>query len=251
VVTVSSAFDDANADWLRTLADRLDAPVLVIVDDAAPAAWPLQFEAVVATPEGGPLATGLVRLDDDGLRHFVGDAERIPSVVHAAPAGGLDATVAAICDAGAVPEAGGGLDAVGSVEGGGTTVLPDWLAPTQLRLVPVAHDHVTRADAIADALEAAGVRVDVDDRELSVGARLAAAERERVPRYVVVGDDERTDGPLPVTDVATGRERERGVDALATEVSAAAASRLATDDPPVRPFPRRRSDRLAFDDEAP
>jgi len=236
VVTVSPAFDDANADWPRALAARLDAPTLVVVDDDAPTAWPLQFEVVVATPEGDALATGLVRLDDDGLRHFAGDAERVPSVVHAAPAGGLDATVAAICDA----------DAGSS---GRAAALPDWLAPTQVRLVPVADDHVARADAVADALEAVGIRVDVDDRERTVGARLAAAERERVPRYVVVGDDERPDEPLPVTDVATGRERDRGVDALAEEVKNAAADRVAVDDAPPRPFERRRSDRLAFADE--
>ena len=238
VVTVTPAFDDANANWVAALADRLDASVLVVVDADAPAAWPLRVEVVVATPEGDALATGVVRLDDDGLRHFAPDAESVPSVVHAAPAGGLDATVAAICDAGAVPEH------------GGATVFPDWLAPTQVRLVPVADDHVARADAVADALEAAGVRVDVDDRELSVGARLAAAERERVPRYVVLGDDEYPEKALPVTDVATGRERERDVDALAGDVRDAAARRLAVDDAPARPFPRRRSDRIAFDDES-
>jgi threonyl-tRNA synthetase len=235
VVTVSPAFDDANADWVDGLAARLDSPTLVVVDAAAPAAWPLQFEAVAATPEGDALATGLVRLDDDGLRHFATDADAVPSVVHAAPAGHLDATVAAICDASATPNAG---DAA--------TVLPDWLAPTQVRLVPVAAEHVPRADAVADALETAGVRVDVDDRERTVGARLAAAERERVPRYVVLGDDDHPDGPLPVTDVATGREREQTVDALASDVRGAAATLLPTDDAPPRPFPRHRSNRLAF-----
>ena len=125
-------------------------------------------------------------------------------------------------------------------------MLPDWLAPTQVRLVPVAVDHVARADAVADALETAGVRVDVDDRERTVGARLAAAERERVPRFVVVGDDERPDEPLPVIDVATGRERDRDVDALANAVRDAAGTRLPVADAPPRPFARWRSNRLAF-----
>jgi threonyl-tRNA synthetase len=254
VVTVSPAFDDANADWVRGLADRLDAPTLVVVDDDAPAAWPLQVEVVVATPEGGTFATGLVRLDDDGLQHFISDTEGVPSVVHAAPAAGLDAVVAAICDADAVPngraapEDGGIPEGAGVPASDGVTVLPDWLAPTQVRLVPVADDHASRADAIADALAAAGVRVDVDDRDRSVSERLAAAERERVPRYVVVGDDERPAEPLPVTDVATGRERDRGVDALATDARSAAADGPTTDDAPPRPFPRRRTNRLAFTD---
>ncbi|MFC6955228.1 threonyl-tRNA synthetase editing domain-containing protein [Halorubellus litoreus] len=248
VVTVSPAFEDAHEAWTAALAARLDAPVLVRVDEDAPAAWPLQVEAAVATPEGDALRTGVVRVDDDGLRHFAPDGDSVPAVVHAAPAGALDATLAAICDAGAPATADDGSGAVA----GASTPLPDWLAPTQVRLVPVADDHVDRAGSIADALAATGVRVDVDDRAHTVGARIAAADRERVPRYVVVGDDESPDGALPLTDVATGRERDRGVDDLAATVADAVAEGTvdgaASVPAATAPRPRRLSARLAFDD---
>jgi threonyl-tRNA synthetase len=203
----------------------------------------------------------VVRLDDDGLRHFAPDVDRVPAVVHAAPAGALDATVAAICDTSATDT----LDHDGdsAPDASASPPLPEWLAPTQVRLVPVADDHVERAATIADALAAAGVRVDVDDRAHTVGARIAAAERERVPRYVVVGDDETPDAALsvdeessgvalPVTDVATGRERERDVDDLAATVADAVAEERVDDaastPPATAPWPRRLSARLAFAD---
>ncbi|WP_227133506.1 threonyl-tRNA synthetase editing domain-containing protein [Halorubellus salinus] len=247
VVTVSPSFDGDEA-WTDALAARIDAPVLVRVDDEAPAAWPLQVETAVATPEGDALRTGVVRLDDDGLRQFAPDVDRVPVVVHAAPAGALDATLAAVCDASAPAI----TDEDSAAAASTSTPLPDWLAPTQVRLVPVADEHVDRATAIADALAAAGVRVDVDDRALSVGARIGTAERERVPRYVVVGDDESPDAALPVTDVATGRERERDVDDLAAAVADAVAESTVDDaastPPATAPRPRRLSARLAFDD---
>ncbi|WP_323675475.1 His/Gly/Thr/Pro-type tRNA ligase C-terminal domain-containing protein [Halorubellus sp. PRR65] len=256
VVTTTPGFDDAN-EWAGALAARVDAPVLVNVDETGPAAWPLRVAVAVATPEGDALRTGVVRLDDDGLRHFAPDVDPVPSVVHAAPAGALDATVAAICDAGAstttegAPTPEGDASAPTLDEDASTsTPLPDWLAPTQVRLVPVADDHVERAAAIAAALADAGVRVDVDDRARSVGARIERAERERVPRYVVVGDDESPDGALPVTDVATGRERDRDVDALAATVADAVAEATVGRTTGTRPAaaPRRLSARLAFDD---
>ncbi|NHN41429.1 hypothetical protein G9C85_07230 [Halorubellus sp. JP-L1] len=268
VVRVTPAFATANAGWLDDLGRALDAPVLVGVVDGGPTAWPVRVDVLAPTADGGALPTGTVRLDDDGVAHFEEDDDPVPSVVHASPAGALDATLAAILDAPAVAAAeaadGAGRGAVDPTEVPATP-LPDWLAATQLRLVPVADDHVARAADAADALSAAGVRVDVDDRELSVGARIAAVERERVPRYVVVGDDERAGAELPVTDAATGRTRARSVEEIAEAVDAVrdavreavdavpeaidAAVDAETADRPRRPRPlaRRLARRPRFD----
>lgn len=252
VVTVAPGVADEYENWTAALATRLEGPVLVHVDPAAPAAWPLQVGVAVPTPAGDALRTGVVRLDDDGLRHFAPDRDDVPPVVHAAPAGGLDATLAAVCDAGALADSDStSADATGDAAGTAPP-LPDWLAPTQVRLVPVADDHVDRALAVADALATHGVRADVDDRAKSVGERLARAERDRVPRYVVVGDDETPDRPLPVTDAATGREHERDVAAVAEDVAddvaATAAGRAIVEERTTVAGPTRLSARVAFEE---
>jgi len=236
VARVDPSFRNAHGDWLESLAGALDGPVLVATDPGAP--LPLRVDCRVATAAGDALATGTVRVDHDGLARFVDDDAEgagTPPVVHAAPAGGLRATIAALCDAGAAGREGE------PGRGDAPTPLPAWLAPTQVRLVPVADDHVARCEGLADALEAAGVRVDVDDLALAVGDRIGRAERDRVPRYVVVGDDER-DGALPVVDAATGRERERDVDALADAVADEVGDRPTA----PRPLGRRLSHRPRF-----
>ena len=68
--------------------------------------------------------------------------------------------------------------------------LPLWLAPVQVRVLPVGEGHVEAARSIVDGLRDAGFRVELDDRSESVGKRIRDAELEKVPRLIVYGDKE-------------------------------------------------------------
>jgi threonyl-tRNA synthetase len=76
--------------------------------------------------------------------------------------------------------------------------LPVWLAPVQVRVVPVAEDHLLAAAGVAEELHERGVRVDVDEREETLGRRIRDAELEKLPYVVVVGDKEVEQGTLSV-----------------------------------------------------
>jgi threonyl-tRNA synthetase len=67
---------------------------------------------------------------------------------------------------------------------------PAWLAPVQVRIIPVGEAHVAAAEALAGQLKDAGVRVEVDDRDDTVGKKIRDAELEKIPRVVVYGDRE-------------------------------------------------------------
>jgi threonyl-tRNA synthetase len=67
---------------------------------------------------------------------------------------------------------------------------PTWLAPVQVVVLPVADRHRAYAQGVRNALEAAGVRATVDDRDEKVGYRVRQAELDRVPYVLVVGDRE-------------------------------------------------------------
>ena len=70
---------------------------------------------------------------------------------------------------------------------------PLWLAPVQVRLLPVGEGHRDDARAVASELQAAGLRVEVDARDETVGKRIRDAEVEKVPYVVVYGDRESRD----------------------------------------------------------
>jgi threonyl-tRNA synthetase len=71
--------------------------------------------------------------------------------------------------------------------------LPLWLAPVQVRVLPVGEGHVEAARSIAEGLRGAGFRVELDDRSETVGKRIRDAEIEKIPRLVVYGDKESAD----------------------------------------------------------
>ncbi|REF35134.1 aminoacyl--tRNA ligase-related protein [Thermasporomyces composti] len=74
--------------------------------------------------------------------------------------------------------------------------LPPWLAPLQVLVLPVSADELEWACAVARMAEAAGLRVDVDDREESLAARIRDAHVAKVPYVAVVGPTEVASGAV-------------------------------------------------------
>ncbi|HEX2070435.1 MAG TPA: threonine--tRNA ligase, partial [Thermoleophilaceae bacterium] len=67
---------------------------------------------------------------------------------------------------------------------------PLWLAPVQAAVLPLADRHVEYARRVQEALAAAGLRADLDDRTESVGRKIREAELRKVPYMLVGGDRE-------------------------------------------------------------
>jgi threonyl-tRNA synthetase len=70
---------------------------------------------------------------------------------------------------------------------------PLWLAPVQVRVLPLGEGHRSDAHEVAARLRAGGARVEVDDRDETIGRRIRDAELEKIPRVVVYGDRESAD----------------------------------------------------------
>jgi threonyl-tRNA synthetase len=81
---------------------------------------------------------------------------------------------------------------------------PFWLAPVQVRVLPVGDDHHDAARTLAARMFSAGYRSDVDDRAETVGKRIRDAELDKVP-YVVVWGDRESDEELAVRKRGEGQ----------------------------------------------
>jgi threonyl-tRNA synthetase len=75
---------------------------------------------------------------------------------------------------------------------------PFWLAPVHARVLPIADRHAGYAGEVAAALEAGGLRVEVDGRSESVGRRIRDGELAKLPYLLIVGDDEEGAGAASV-----------------------------------------------------
>jgi threonyl-tRNA synthetase len=81
---------------------------------------------------------------------------------------------------------------------------PFWLAPVQVRLIPVGEGHREAVRALRDRLAAEGCRADVDERDETLGRRIRDAEVEKVPYTIVYGDRE-SDESLAVRERGGGQ----------------------------------------------
>ena len=78
---------------------------------------------------------------------------------------------------------------------------PVWLAPMQVKVLPVSEKSRDYAHKVADAIEAAGIRVVVDNRDEKIGYKIRAARSiDRVPYMVIVGEKEAEEGTISVRD---------------------------------------------------
>ena len=79
-------------------------------------------------------------------------------------------------------------------------VFPLWLSPTQVRIIPVSDKFMDFAVKLKEDMFKSDIRVDIDDRDFSLGKKIMFAEEEWVPYIVVVGQKESESGVLSVRD---------------------------------------------------
>ncbi len=75
---------------------------------------------------------------------------------------------------------------------------PTWLAPQQVRLLPITDRNNDYCDTLCEKLRAAGVRCAVDKRQEKTGFKVRAAQLEKVPYMLIIGDNEQAEGTVSV-----------------------------------------------------
>jgi threonyl-tRNA synthetase len=86
---------------------------------------------------------------------------------------------------------------------------PLWLAPVQVRVLPITHAHHEYAEDCVKRLRAAGIRTEGDFREEKIGYKIRAAELQKIPYMAVVGEREAENGTMAIRSKAEGRLGEK------------------------------------------
>jgi threonyl-tRNA synthetase len=120
----------------------------------------------------GPKRFKLTYIDVDGK-------EKEPIVIHRSSIGAIERTMAFLIEhyAGA---------------------FPTWLAPVQVKIIPVADRHNEHAKKVLTELKNNGVRVEVDDRSERMNLKIRQAQLEKIPYMIVIGDKEVADNSVSV-----------------------------------------------------
>ncbi|MBQ7821165.1 MAG: threonine--tRNA ligase [Clostridia bacterium] len=81
---------------------------------------------------------------------------------------------------------------------------PMWLAPTQVKILPIGFDQHEYAEKLAAKMEALGMRVDLDERNEKIGYKIREAQLEKVPYMLVIGEKEVSEGTVAVRSRKNG-----------------------------------------------
>jgi threonyl-tRNA synthetase len=208
------SFLDENPGFVEELMRALGRPALVEVWDERFFYFVAKFEMNFIDTAKKAACLSTVQIDVENTERFninyvtEEGTKQHPLLMHTSVSGSLDRNVYAILENQAM-----------RVARGEKAFWPVWLAPIQVRLVPVSNAQIEGALRLADRIP---FRVDVDDRDHKLGKKIRDAEREWIPYVLVVGEKELSGGDLTVR-ARLGDQTQMSVDAflerLATETA--------------------------------
>lgn len=200
-------------DFIKELVTMVNKPVLIELWDSRFFYFVIKFEFNYIDAMNKASALSTVQIDVENAERYdikyidKNGNEKYPTILHCSPSGAIERCIYALLEKAYLTSKKGGIPA-----------LPTWLSPTQVRLIPVADRHLEYAKGVAHALH--DLRVDIDDREETVGKRVRAAGREWIPYVVVIGDKELESGILSVTIRSESRKMKETIQELHDRVMA-------------------------------
>ncbi|MEM3627321.1 MAG: threonine--tRNA ligase [Candidatus Bathyarchaeia archaeon] len=139
-------------------------------------------------------------VDDKGEKNY-------PLILHCSPSGAIERCIYALLE-----------KAFKEQQSGKPPMLPLWLSPTQVRIIPMSSDYLKHAENIAKTINEHNIRVDIDDRALTLQKRIREAEMEWIPYIIVIGQKEIQSTILPVRDRKAGEIRRMKLEELISEI---------------------------------
>ncbi|MHC4248870.1 MAG: threonine--tRNA ligase [Planctomycetota bacterium] len=220
-------FYDENRDYLVGIGRKLGVPAMFKLTPEMTHYYTIKNEYQSITSDDSSIQVSTVQWDvKDGERFDIGyigpDGKKhpCPVIIHASSFGSIERTLCTILENIAI-------DAKKGKKAG----YPLWLAPTQVRVVPVTEEFVDFALSMTEKLAGLNLRADCDERNETVGRRIRDAEKKWVPFICVVGEKEAGGEPLQVRVRGQKQQEKLTPEALADRVHAE------TEGLPFRPLP--------------
>ena len=205
-------FYNENKDTVEALVKKLGKPVLVEMWKEKFFYFVLKWEFNFIDNLGKASALSTDQIDvENGNRYGIdfvdeNNVKKNPIILHNSPSGAIERIIYALLEKAA-------LDS----KQGRKPQLPLWLSPTQVRVIPLKDEFVNVCSSLADKISSHNIRVDIDDRNESIGKRIREAEKEWIQYILVIGEKEANSENLSIRDRQTGNVRELSFDDFINE----------------------------------
>ncbi|HLN44108.1 MAG TPA: threonine--tRNA ligase [Candidatus Sulfotelmatobacter sp.] len=186
-------FYEENREFVEELARLFGKPMLAEVWSERFFYFRLKWDANFVDNQNKAAALSTDQIDVENAKRyeitFVDEKgeKQYPLILHNSSSGAIERCIYALLEKAYMEQ-----------QKGKSPMLPLWLSPTQVRLIPISEQFLEKAEEITAKLEANCIRVDIDDSSNTLQKRIREAETEWVPYVVVIGQKEIESGVLAV-----------------------------------------------------
>ena len=206
-------FYNENKELILEMVKKLDKPVLVETWKERFFYFVLKWEFNYIDNLGKASALSTDQIDvENGNRYgieFVDESNSTlhPIILHNSPSGAIERVIYALLE-----------KCAKDAKEGRKPMFPLWLAPTQVRIIPLKDEFMEFSQNLFDKLTEKNIRVDIDDRNESIGKRIRESEKEWIRYVLVIGDKEVNSKNLSVRDRTQSDVRDISFDDFINEI---------------------------------
>ena len=186
-----------NRDFITNLVQKFGKPILAEVWNERFFYFALKWDLNFVDNQDKAAALSTDQIDVENAKRYEityvdeKGEKQYPLILHCSPSGAIERDIYALLE-----------KAYRQQMTGKAPMLPVWLSPTQVRLIPISDKFQDKVDQLAKQISQHCIRVDIDDSASTLQKKIREAEQEWVPYIIVVGEKEIESGTLSV------RERE-------------------------------------------
>jgi threonyl-tRNA synthetase len=212
-IRFTKEFYQENKGFINSLAKIFGRPVLVEMWEKPFFYFRLKWDFNFVDNQNKAAALSTDQIDVENAKRYdityvdEKGEKQYPLILHCSPSGAIERCIYALLER-----------AYREQQSGKPPMLPLWLSPTQVRIIPISDKYIKNVEKLAQTMEAHCIRVDIDDRVLTLQKRIREAEMEWVPYIIVLGQKEVESGVLPVRDRKTGKIRTMKTEELTSEI---------------------------------
>jgi len=212
-IRFTEEFYNENKSFIEELVKKIGKPVLIEMWKERFFYFVLKWEFNYIDNLGKASALSTDQIDiENGKRYNIefideNNKPQNPIILHNSPSGAIERVIYALLE-----------KAAEDTKKGRKPQFPLWLAPTQVRIIPVKPDFLDYCEILAEKLSTDNIRADIDDRNESVGKSIRDAEIEWIRYIVVIGEKEVNAEKMSIRDRKSGNVKDLSVDDLIKEI---------------------------------
>ena len=214
-------FYNENKDLVTEMVKKIGKPVLVEMWKERFFYFVLKWEFNYIDNSGKASALSTDQIDvENGSRYGIefvdeNNTPKNPIILHNSPSGAIERVIYTLLEKAATDS-----------REGRKPQLPLWLAPTQVRIIPLKDEFLEFSKQLAEKLSSQKIRVDIDDRNDTIGKRIRDAEKEWIQYILVIGERETGSENLSIRERGTDDVKELSFEQFTEEIH------VQTDDKP-------------------